>query len=76
MKYNECQHLAVSALRITVQMGKGAGYDNGKEDLLRSLIEAYLMEKGHACFIPEPRKRLQILRRKNVRELSDWEERI
>jgi rubrerythrin len=47
----------------------------GKEDLLRSLIEAFLMEKGTQEFYAEASgKAMAPEAKKTFRELSDWEE--
>ena len=47
----------------------------GKEDLLRALIEAYLMEKGTRIFYSNAAaKALKPGARKMFAELSDWEE--
>ena len=47
----------------------------GKEDLLRALIEAYLMEKGTRIFYSSAAaKAANPVARKMFSELSDWEE--
>ena len=48
----------------------------GKEDLLRALIEAYLMEKGTRIFYSDAAaKAAKTGAKKMFKELSDWEER-
>jgi rubrerythrin len=48
----------------------------GKEDLLRALIEAYLMEKGtHTFYSGASEKAANPQAKKMFTELSDWEER-
>ena len=48
----------------------------GKEDLLRALIEAYLMEKGTQTFyIDAAGKAMKPNAKKTFLELSEWEER-
>ena len=48
----------------------------GKEDLLRSLIEAFLMEKGtHEFYEKAALKAVNAEAKKTFRALSDWEER-
>jgi rubrerythrin len=48
----------------------------GKEDLLRALIEAYLMEKGtHVFYSGAAAKAASAEAKKMFAELSDWEER-
>lgn len=48
----------------------------GKEDLLRALIEAYLMEKGtHMFYSGAAAKAAEPGAKKMFAELSDWEER-
>ena len=47
----------------------------GKEDLLRSLIEAFLMEKGtHEFYSKAATKAVSEEARSTFRELTDWEE--
>jgi rubrerythrin len=47
----------------------------GKEDLLRSLIEAFLMEKGtHEFYSTAATKAMSEDARSTFRELTDWEE--
>jgi rubrerythrin len=47
----------------------------GKEDLLRSLIEAFLMEKGtHEFYSKAATKAVSEDARSTFRELTDWEE--
>jgi rubrerythrin len=48
----------------------------GKEDLLRALIESYLMEKGTRIFYSDAAaKAAKTEAKKMFKELSDWEER-
>jgi rubrerythrin len=48
----------------------------GKEDLLRALVDAYLMEKGtHVFYTDAAEKAVKPEAKKMFAELSDWEER-